>query len=137
MKYMIPQNNLNNALMTLEAEEMPTLTHRVDFERKKVIGKCDGLEAIKQLVYIILNVERFDWVIFSPDFGVEFKNLFGMPVPYVLPEIKRRITEALMQDDRITDVTNYDFTVDKSKIHCKFKVHSVFGNFEQETEVVV
>lgn len=134
---MIPQNNLNNALMTLEVEEQPTQTHRLDIERNKVIGKCDGLEAIKQLVYIILNVERFDWVIFSTDFGVEFKNLFGQPVPYVLPEIKRRITEALTQDDRITDVTDFDFKTEKSKVRCKFKVHSVFGDFEEETEVVV
>ena len=134
---MIPQNNSNNALMTLEVEEMPTLTHRIDIERNRIIGKCDGLEAIKQLVYIILNVERFDWVIFSPDFGVEFKNLFGQPIPYVLPEIKRRITEALMQDERITDVTDFDLTTERNKVHCTFKVHSVFGNFEQETEVVV
>ena len=134
---MIPKNNIENALQTLEVEEMPSLTHHIIIDRNRIIGKCDGLDAVKQLVYIILNVERFDWVIFSPDFGVELKNLFGKPISYVLPEIKRRITEALTQDDRITDVTDYEFTVDRNKVHCSFRVKSVLGSFEEETEVVI
>ena len=132
---MIPSNNLANALQSLEVTEMPTLTHQMQIEIERIIGKCDGLDAIKQLVYIILNVERFDWSIFSPNFGVEFKNLFGQPVPLVLPEIKRRITEALIQDDRITDVSDFEFTTERSKVHCTFKVYSVFGAFEEETVV--
>lgn len=132
---MIPTNNLANALQSLEVTEMPTLTHQIQIEIDRIIGKCDGLEAIKQLVYITLNVERFDWHIFSPDFGVELKDLFGQPIQFVLPEIKRRITEALMQDDRITDVADFEFTTERSKVHCTFKVYSVFGTFEEETVV--
>lgn len=32
---------------------------------------------------------------------MELKDLFGKPIDYVMPEVERRITEALVQDDRI------------------------------------
>lgn len=80
------------------------------------MGSCDGLEAIKQAVYLILNVERYRYVIYSSNYGVEFDDLLGKPVPYVLPELKRRIEEALTQDDRITSVDGFEF--ETKKIQC-------------------
>lgn len=88
------------------------------------MGSCDGLEAIKQAVYLILNVERYRYVIYSSNYGVEFDDLLGKPVPYVLPELKRRIEEALTQDDRITSVDGFEFKTKKIQciVHLQYTV---------------
>ena len=93
---MIPQNEYeleNDA--ALDTEEIPTPTPRIIMGKNRLMGSCDGLEAIKQAVYLILNVERYRYVIYSSNYGVEFDDLLGKPVPYVMPELKRRIEEAL------------------------------------------
>ena len=80
---MIPQNEYeleNDA--ALDIEEIPTPTPRIIIEKNRLMGSCDGLEAIKQAVYLILNVERYRYVIYSSNYGVEFDDLLGKPVPY-------------------------------------------------------
>ena len=85
----------------------------------------------------MLNIERYKYVIYSANYGVELLDLIGQPIPYVLPELKRRITECLTQDDRITAVENFEFEVNKKTIHCTFTVHSNVGSFESESVVNV
>ena len=121
---MIPQNEYeleNDA--ALDIEEIPTPTPRIIMGKNRLMGSCDGLEAIKQAVYLILNVERYRYVIYSSNYGVEFDDLLGKPVPYVLPELKRRIEEALTQDDRITSVDGFEFETKKDTVHCLSLIH--------------
>lgn len=120
-----------------EIEVIPSSTFKILTDKKRILGKCDNLEAIKQAVYLMLNIERYKYVIYSANYGVELLDLIGQPIPYVLPELKRRITECLTQDDRITAVENFEFEVNKKTIHCTFTVHSNVGSFESESVVNV
>ena len=120
-----------------EIEMIPSSTFKILTDKKRILGKCDNLEAIKQVVYLMLNIERYKYVIYSANYGVELLDLIGQPIPYVLPELKRRITECLTQDDRITAVENFEFEVNKKTIHCTFTVHSNVGSFESESVVNV
>ena len=45
------------------------------------------------------------------DYGVEIKNLIGEHLTYVIPELERVIEEALLQDDRIEEVNNFNFEI--------------------------
>ncbi len=99
-------------------------------------GKIDQIEAVKQAVYLILNTERYEFLIFSWNYGAEMKDLIGREKEYVCPEIKHRITEALTQDDRIREVTDFKFTKEKGKMIVSFMVHSIFGDFPGEKEVI-
>ena len=75
-------------------------------------------------------------MIYSWDYGVELSDLIGEPVSYVLPEIKRRITEALTQDDRITDVSGFEFdTSKKGVVQVAFQVETAMGSVQSEIEV--
>lgn len=120
-----------------EIEVIPSSTFKILTDKKRILGKCDNLEAIKQAVYLMLNIERYKYVIYSANYGVELLDLIGQPIPYVLPELKRRITECLTQDDRITAVENFEFEVNKKTVHCTFTVHSNVGIFESESVVNV
>lgn len=120
-----------------EYEEIPSETYKILEDKKRVIGKCDDLEAVKQAVYLMLNVERYQYIIYSDNYGVEIMDLIGEPIPYVLPELKRRIEECLTQDDRIDSVDSFEFEVNKNYVHCTFIVHSNIGSFESESVVKV
>ena len=40
---------------------------------------------------------------------------------------KRRIEEALYQDERIKEINNFDFTIEDNKVHVSFTVYTVYG----------
>ena len=92
----------------------------------------------QQSIYKILSTERYENVIYSRNYGVEFKDIFGQPVTTVLPIIESRIKEALIQDDRINSVDNFVFDTSKKHIvSVSFTVHSIIGNIEMSKEVAV
>ena len=122
-------------MMDIEEITMPSKDFGLNLSNNSIGGYVDELEAMDQVVYKILNTERYEHLIYDWDYGVEFNDLFGEPIYYVVPEVKRRITEALTQDDRIDDVTDFDFTYEKDKIICKFIVETIYGNLEAESEV--
>lgn len=90
---------------------------------------------MEQAVFLILNVERYEWLIYSWNYGFEKKSLIGKPVDFCIPEIERRVKEALLQDDRITAVENFQFEVNKKKVLTTFTVISIFGPIFTEMEV--
>ena len=93
--------------------------------------------AMKQAIFKILQTERYQYPVYSDNYGVELRELIGQPIPYVLPEIERRIREALMWDERITNVVNFDFDVQKNKVHVTFTANTVFGDLEISCHTIV
>ena len=96
-------------------EAMPSLTYamnikdaELDEHKNLFVGKVDGTEAIRQAVMKILNTERYEYEIYSWDYGIELQDLYGQPLLYCMSEIKARITAALLADDRIESVENFD-----------------------------
>lgn len=134
---MIPRVNDGLVADFEEAAEQPTKNYKIYTKKNRCVGFTDEVEALKQAIFLMLNIERYDHIIYSWNFGVELKDLFGKPVAYILPEIKRRITECLTQDDRITTVDNFAFDVKKKRVHAKFTVHSVYGEIESVKEVSI
>lgn len=95
----------------------------------------NGIEAMKQTIYHIINTERYQYLIYSWNYGVELADLFGKPITYCYPEIKRRITEALLQDSRIESVESFEFSYSKGDVIAKFKVITTEGEIEIEKVV--
>lgn len=124
---------------TTGTASMPNKTYRMRIEEDHVRGTITGdIEAVRQAVYKILNTERYKHIIYSWNYGVELQDLFGKPIPYVLPEIPRRIREALIHDDRITEVDSFDLSYTKGgDVLAKFVVHTIYGDIEESKEVKV
>ena len=106
-------------------------------ELDRISGYIDDLDALIQAIYLILMTERYQFIIYSWDYGVELLDLFGKPMPYVMAELPRRITDALTQDDRIEDVINFEFERYGKQLRTSFTVVSNVGNITTELEVVV
>lgn len=114
-----------------EIEEQPTHTYSLT-ER----GYVDDKDAMKQAIYKILLTERFQYIMYSGNYGIETLDLYGQPISYVCPELERRITEALLWDDRIQSVENFDFNLSKKgAIHVTFTAKTVFGDVNAEKVV--
>lgn len=121
-----------------EIEEQPSKTYKMDLEGNSVRGFCDGIEAMTQTVFRILNTERYQYIIYSWNYGIETLDLYGQPITYVCPELERRITEALLVDSRITSITDFEHdTSVKGEIHSTFTVHTIFGELKAEKGVNV
>lgn len=133
---MIP-NTSDDLKIDFEYEELPTRTFKLYADDNVITGNVDELEAMKQAIYLILNVERYENLIYSWNYGVELHDLFGMEMNYVLPELKRRITEALLQDSRILSVYDFSFETEKGKVLANFRVQTIFGEVQAERAVNV
>lgn len=119
-----------------EITEQPTHTYKMNLESNLIRNYTDGQEAMKQAIYKILNTERYQYVMYSWNYGIELLDLYGEPVSYVCPELERRITEALTWDDRIQSVDNFEFNISKKgEILVTFTAHTVFGDVVAEKVV--
>lgn len=120
-----------------EIKSQPSKTYKLNIDTQTIVGYCDGREAIEQTIYLILNTERFEWIIYSWAYGSELQGLFGKPVPYVVAELQRRITEALLQDDRISSVNHFEITRSGRKLIATFDVATEKGVIPVSKEVVI
>ena len=117
--------------------EYANKTYKINLNSNRINGFVDELESIKQAIYLILSTERYKYIIYSWDYGVELVDLYGKPLPYVISELKRRVTEALTQDDRIEDVTEFNFEKKGKRLYATFTVVTTQGNIPTGLEVEV
>ncbi|WP_337983454.1 DUF2634 domain-containing protein [Lysinibacillus sp. C5.1] len=132
---MIPQ--VENDGLTLDFEEViePSKNYKLLHDKNRCVGFIDDLEAMKQAIFLMLSVERYDHIIYTWNAGFESKDLFGKPTAYVASEVPRRIQECLLQDDRINKVDSFVVTTKKNKVHVAYTVHTIFGELTLKKEV--
>jgi hypothetical protein len=119
-----------------ELETQPTYTYKLNMETDRIRGCVEGLEAMKQAIYKMLLTERYQYIIYSWDYGIETLDLYGEPATFVCPELERRISEALLVDERIESVSDFEFdTSQKGVVNVAFTAHTIFGDAEVESEV--
>ena len=118
------------------AADHPTRTYKVDFDAGRVAGCTDETEAMKQAIFKILQTERFSFLIYSWNYGIELNSIVGKSYPVFSSEIKRVITEALMVDSRITYVTDFQVEqIDKRTARVSFTAETIFGEIPIERTV--
>lgn len=124
---MIPNKNYD-VIPDVTTWEHPSHTYKLEFERDSQIrGYCDELKAVEQAIYKIINTERYRYLIYSWNYGIELADLFGQPIPYVYAELQRRIEEALLADDRINTVTEFEFSNNGGDVLMLFTANTIYG----------
>lgn len=130
---MIPQGGTIRNEPVIE-QQQPSYTWKIDWEKKRIVSNTDDVDAIKQTIYCILKIDRFKHLIYSFDYGQEIKKLIGKNQPYVESEIRRMIRDALIQDDRITDIQNIQITFKGDRVFVTFRVITNIGSFDEGVE---
>lgn len=130
---MLPLND-KDILQINESTETSN-TFFIDFEKGRISGFIDEKEAVKQAIMLILNTERYKFLIYSWNYGAELEALIGTHPDIVEDEVERLISEALLQDDRITAIYDFEFSRNRDTLLVNFKVDSIYGDIDIETEV--
>lgn len=120
-----------------EIEQQPSKTYKMNLSQMTIGGWIDGLEALKQAIYKILNTQRYDFLIYSWNYGSQLKELLGEQIPSVYSEIKERITNALLQDDRISSVSDFAFEASRGEVLTMFTVNTSEGSIQIEKVVKI
>ena len=128
---MLPELNLINQL----DEQMPSYTYNINRNTNRISGYIDDKDAIIQAIYLILQTERYESMIYNWYYGAEFDGLIGKNKDYVTSELQRVIREALTEDDRITEVSDFDITYTDDSALIVFLVQTNIGDITIEWEV--
>lgn len=130
---MLPQSSNVQVMTDLDIVSQPNKTYYIDKEKKIVQGTVeDYLKTVEQSVYLILQTERYDYIMYSHKYGIELKDLYGREENYVVPMLILRVPEALLQDERIESVEDFSYTVNGGKFLINFTVKTKYGDLKME-----
>lgn len=128
---MLPELNLINQM----DEQMPSYTYNINRNTNRISGYIDNKDAMIQAIYLILQTERYESMIYNWYYGVELDSLIGKEKDYVTSELKRVIREALIEDDRINEVSKFELTFNEDNVLIVFLVETNIGDITIEWEV--
>ncbi len=133
MVIILPKNNQD--ILNIKKYRSPTDTYKLNIKKEEIFDNVSGQDALKQAIYKILNTERYGYNIYSWNYGVSLNDLLGKDIIYIMSEVKVRINEALMQDDRILNVYDFVFKAGKNELLVTFNVETIYGHIETEKVV--
>ncbi|MCY9086548.1 DUF2634 domain-containing protein [Bacillus inaquosorum] len=111
-------------------------TYKINFENGCITNEIiTGLEAIKQFVYLSLHTERYAYSVYSHDIGNELQDVLAdneTTDAYKKMEIPRLIEQALIYDDRISAVTDFEIDKQGESFRVSFTVETDEGTLEIE-----
>lgn len=105
---MIPSNR--NLIVTQIGQNEVTRTYKVDSYNKRIIGTTDGQPAIEQAILKNFDTERFAYVIYSKNYGIELEKYIDKDYDFIRSDLQRAIEECLLVDARIYSINNLQFT---------------------------
>lgn len=111
-----------------------------DMNRKRIqrVGTVDDFKAYYQAIKKIMLTEVGCSVIYSHQYGRRFEELMGKDMNYVKADIARRISQALLYDDRTLSVEQFlieQIGSDALQVSCT--VTSIYGVEEISEEVKI
>lgn len=107
----------------------PSRTYSFDMETGEIGPQIDGYAAIVQFITKAVHTIRYQSPIYSGDYGCEIQNLLGRGFSerFIKAGIIRMIREALIYDDRIERVYDFEMEPVGDDIFITFKVDTVEG----------
>jgi len=111
-------------------------TYLYDFNKQEFVlsatGKFTSVEddlAWAEWCKKALLTERWVYLIYSSDYGQELEELIGSGLPReaIESEIKRIVTECLMQNDMTEKVENFSFEWNEDEVYFTCEVTNVNG----------
>ena len=136
---LIPRNKIFQIEPIQGGQDMPSYTYFIDFERGYAQGMTDTTEAMQQAIYKCLQTHWLAHAIYDERYGFEAAGLLGQDRSFVESEIKRRIREALVMDERIDSVGQFQFFAGEKQdaLAISFCVKTIFGMIDERMEVAL
>lgn len=114
----------------IESNETEPKDWEIDLKTGKLTGRIiTGLDAIIQWVYITLSVDRYTFAQYSWDYGNDLSTLIGQHYDedYIKSEAKRMIEDALLVNDDILGIEDFECSFENDKLRAAFKLNTTYG----------
>lgn len=133
----IPESALPDvSQFTVQPE--PGYTYKLDLKSKRIVGMTDGLTAVTQAIYKILYTNRYAWLIYDWTFGFWWEQYVGQEFDYVMADIERSISEALLVDDRVLEIRSFKMIKTQiDALYVEFTAVTTEGDVKVEREVAL
>lgn len=98
----------------------------------------EGNEALRIWIYFALATARYRYTAYDTAFGSEIEDqLIGQPLSdeVTQTELERYITEALMCNPYIEELSDFDFTLLRDGIEASFNCRTVYGSDRVSYEI--
>lgn len=150
----LPQidNSISNTLQTIQTQ-LPSKTYKLNLDvittyneegtlktinTDRIEGYVDNIQAVKQAIYHILMTERYAYLIYDENYGVELEQYIGADLDYIETTLEETLKEALMHDLRINDVkVNSINKVETDKVLVNFTAFTIYGDLILEVSINV
>lgn len=94
-----------------------------------------GIDSLKMWIEKSLRTERFRFVVYeNTEYSISLEDLIGSNYPrsFVEAEIKREVTERMLEHPHINAIENWSFERDGKLMRIWFKVITADDEFEME-----
>lgn len=119
-------------------EIQPSLTYKLDLENKRIMGTVDNSDSVFQAIQKILSTDKYAYDIYDWNYGHELLKLVGKEFSYIEVKLPQIIEEALLQDDRIKEITDFEITqLSIDTLSVSFRVITIFSTINYNMEVNV
>lgn len=101
-----------------------------DFEKQRLTGEIVyNEEALKVWIHHTLSTKRYMCSAYTWDYGQDVGELIGKTYEkgYIDSEVERRVKEALLINEDIKSVYDFDITFKDGHLSGSFKVESTYG----------
>jgi hypothetical protein len=122
-----PLQTAEARVIEVTTEAQPSKTYKLNVDT--IGGLIDDDEALRQFITKAVTTARSRFLIYDDDYGCEIEDLIGADVTeeYLNVEIPRIIREALVYDDRIDEVVQFEITRDGDCGYVSFRVVKTDG----------
>lgn len=134
----LPNSEVNSKDNTEMMDEYPTKTYKVNFQTNQIEGYVEGIEALKQSFLLSINTQRFNNSAFTANYGMDWKDLIGLPDDYIVSEVLTRIQDMILADKRFLSVDLYDtnpFEINGNSIIINLIVKTEEGDFDASVSI--
>lgn len=112
------------------AEELPSKTYKLDLEKGRIIGMIDGQEAVQQAIKKALITPRFKCLIYDNQYGSEIEEAVttnDATREYIRSVVPGFVKDCLKPDQRILDISNFNFNFRDDGAYISFDADTIFG----------
>lgn len=107
-------------------------TYRMDFEKKRISGMIDGIDAAVQSAYKSLLTCRHAYTIYDDQYGSDIFNKIGnadLTDDYLDSDIPVMIEDCLLPEEMITGVSNVEYNISGGdSVQIYFEIATIFGD---------
>ena len=119
-----------------EAEEAPSLTYKLDLDRGRIVGRIDGIEAVRQAIRKRIITPRFKCLIYSKQYGSEIEQAYiadgSTTIDFIEATVEAYVKDALLPDTRIVSCSDFTAEQEEDRVYISFRCETVYGETKIE-----